>query len=221
MLHLTSLIGFGAGGKPPITGGFVSAANGQNVSSFAGMSFGTAQLDRYIVAVMAGSFAAGNTITGCTIGGVTATQAASAANSSGGGGSSIENRIFIAAMPSGASGTVAVSGVSTGGLAAALYALYGLGSPTAIAIGSSLVNPSIMTLNNLPFGSFVIAGSEVFNAINSWSGVTQDNSQVTGSGGSVSAVASTKILGLQNLTLSSSMTVTTAGPASSSAAWSP
>lgn len=217
MLHLTNLIGFGAGGKNPITGGFVSAANGNNVASLAGMSFGTVQADRHIVAVIAASITA--TITSCTIGGITATLAVAALNTTG--GAHVQNNIYIAAVPTGTSGTVAVGGAGTGGLAVALYALYGLGSATPTTTASSLANPSTMSLASLPAGSFVIAGSEVFNAINSWSGVTQDQGQVTGSGGSVSASASKSITSIQTLSLSSSMTVTTSGPASSSAAWSP
>ncbi len=214
MLHLTNLCGFGSGGKAPVSGGFVSAGKGTNVSSISSLSFGTIASNRYLVAVISGSLNAA--ITGVTIGGVTATIAILDQDV---GGSDVETCIAIAAVPTGASGTVAWSGTNgVGPVCVSLYAIYGLGSATPTATASSNANPSTQSLSNLPAGSFVISGSVCLGTVNSWSGVTQDNSQTQP--GIQQAVAS-KANAVGTQSISSSMTVSAGGPASASAAWSP
>jgi hypothetical protein len=76
--------------------------------SFASQNLGTAATDRYIIAAVT-TFEDGSgsgTITGVTIGGVTATQAAQAASS---GTSPVTAALYIAAVPTGTTGTVVVT----------------------------------------------------------------------------------------------------------------
>lgn len=206
---------FGAPFPPSaiVTGGFKSAGGGINVSSVSGLSFGTPAANRYLVAVCSGSFGGGGSISGVTIGGVAATIVATRQNAT------VQSVLAIAAVPAGASGTVACTGIGTGPFHVAVYALYGLGSATPSATAGSTSNPASMTLAGLPSGSFVVAGSEVDGSVNSWSGVTQDNQNTQSV--FVQAVASKANAPAGNFSLSSSMTVSAGGPASVAAAWHP
>ncbi len=205
---------FGAPFPPTgtVTGGFVSAGSGVNVSSIAGLSFGAVAANRFLVAAVSGSFT-GGAVSGVTIGGIAATIVANLQNGT------VQTVLAIAAVPTGASGTVAASGVGTGPFEVAVYALYGLGSAVPAATASSAANPSALALNGLPGGSFAIAASQVVGTVNSWSGaVTLDHTQPQG-GFAQSVASAANQAG--NITAASNMTVTSGGPASVAAAWHP
>lgn len=204
---------FGAPFPPTlgIAGGFVSAGQGSNVSSIGGLSFGAVSPSRYLVAVVSGSFGGGGSISSVTIGGVAATIVATRQNGT------IQAVIAIAAVPTGASGTVSAAGVGTGPFQVALYALYGLGSATPAATTTSAANPSLLALNTLPPGSFAIAAMESANLVGAWSGATQDNSQASATiTQSVASAANQS----GNITISTSGNVG-ATTASVAAAWHP
>lgn len=172
MLHLTNLIGFGAGSTSPAIATYEATGTTSGVEggsySWTGLSFGTASSNRYMVACifMEGAF----TVTGVTIGGVTASSVASKAN----GNSNVS--MWIAAVPTGTSGTVAVTSTAPGGSAiylCTLYSLTGNASATAAGTISSSASPPTGTLTTAA-GTAVIAASMDNNNSPTWTGVSQD-----------------------------------------------
>lgn len=213
-----------------ITGGFASsgAVNAAQASSasISNLSFGAAEPNRYVVAVIGcqlGLGASAGSLTGITIGGVAATIVVSQSAPVSAGVTDV-TVIAIAAVAMGSSGIVAASGSLIGAFGVALYALYGLASATPQTTNVSTSNPAAMTLSALPSGSFVVGGSMVHGTVNSWTGATQDVSQGF-SGGSAAfynqATASQSNTAAGDFSLSSSMSVSLGLAASAAAAWHP
>jgi hypothetical protein len=98
-------------------------------NSYTGMSFGTATSDRYIVLAFG---CVGNDITAVTIGGVSASKLVSVVAGFG----SVRTSIWIAAVPTGTSGDVVLTGIS-GVSSAQLYGITGLNSASATDTGSN------------------------------------------------------------------------------------
>lgn len=137
----------------------------------ASISFGTIASNRYLVAAIVGQ-SSGLSITGVTIGGVTATlQGSVAVNGVAQAG------IWIAAVPTGASGNVIISatgGASSWDFGVGLYSLYGNHALSADATGQSTANPLSVTLN-APAGCVVIASAFLAaNATAVWTNLTKD-----------------------------------------------
>src|SRR5579863_1461870 len=155
MLHLTNLIGFGAGGKAPVTRTYeATAATGVSGGSvtFTGVAFGAAAANRYIVVALYldGS---GISMTGVTIGGITATAVV------GSGNGTMAPSIWIAAVPTGTSGNVVATSTASPGTAEygiAVYAMYSNGSATPSATGTSTASPPTATVA-VPAGGVMIA----------------------------------------------------------------
>ena len=108
MLAVTQLAGFGPGGIRPvdITWRDESSDTTDTATySFATQDFGNPEGDRHIIVGVSGRANLARTLTSVTIGGVAATHLATANDA--GGGTDIA-ALYIAAVPAGSTGTVAV-----------------------------------------------------------------------------------------------------------------
>jgi hypothetical protein len=156
------------------TNGFVASSASPHTS--AGMNFGTADPTRKLILVAfgtAGSVASGNP-SSCTIGGVTATLAASVVISQ------VWSHIWIADVPTGTSGSVVLSGVSGNWVSAcALYAVTNLQSSTPTATSTDSVLPITLGSTTVPANGILVGtiGSNSAGSVGtaSWTGsITQD-----------------------------------------------
>lgn len=141
--------------------------------TFASQNFGAAASDRYIiVTIMARKSGASTTITGVTIGGVTATEVVQRTNN-------VTNSdiagIFIAAVPTGTSGDVVVTlGATMVRCAIGLYATTGLSSATPYDSDSSVASPPSVSLD-VPVNGFIIgAGLTAASTTATLTGITED-----------------------------------------------
>lgn len=141
--------------------------------SFAGLNAGAADPDRFLVACVTWQSTAGGAITGCTIGGVAATQIVQSALSGGSRGTAI----FIAKVPLGTTATVAfTTSVNGANASVALYSVFGIQSAAAANSASSNAaapSASIAVANNSVMIAVAAGGSGAPPSA-SWSGLTED-----------------------------------------------
>jgi hypothetical protein len=149
MLNLTQLVGFAAG-EPVAAAAAASAiftANAGNSTtslgySFSSLNLGTASADRHIVVGIAGQAGSAGAVSAVTIAGITAAQVFSVSSST------VTVAFWIAAVPTGTSGTVAVTwAAQRARCAVVVWAITGLLSTTAVDTGSE-VNSGTAALND-------------------------------------------------------------------------
>ena len=124
----------------------VDGADGTTYS-FTGKSFGTASADRYIIVGVGATSDFTNSISSLTIGGVTATQRVYRSGSLS--GAYANAAIFIAAVPTGTTGTVAVTWASTNyRCSIGVWATTGLtGAGAATDTDSGAADPTTVAMN--------------------------------------------------------------------------
>lgn len=177
--------------------------------SFTGLSFGAADGDRYLVACLTWQASSdGVAITGCTIGGVTASQIVQSVLSPGRRGTAI----FIAKVLTGSSVDVSfnLSG-NAANASVALYSITGIPSAAAVSSATSTTNAPSTSLNIAQngFALAVATGAGPGTASASWVGLTEDCDNNFGSGnGQCRSSASQKFSAAQT-SLSVTCTFTT------------
>lgn len=136
--------------------------------SITGLSFGAAATDRYIIAVVGGLNNSGvnGVVSGVTIGGVTATSVVATTTNDA------RAAIFIAAVPTGTSGTVVITyNTDCTASGAAVFRAVGLNSPVADGTSSSLsesLSPVSMNVTYITGGYTIGGGQTSSSAVNSW-----------------------------------------------------
>lgn len=162
-------IGLTAVQNPPV---LVFTDSGVNTSgstgTFTGLSFGTAAVDRYLVAAF--GYNSATAATAATIGGVSATLLIGVNSPFG----NARTAIFIAAVPTGTSGTVVLSNGAGGNTTIALYSITGLLSPAAVATNSaSGTPPANLSVAVNAFGVAIVCGySSGASSTASWTNLT-------------------------------------------------
>lgn len=148
------------------------ATNDASSHTFTSRSFGAAAGDRYIVVGVVSRSANAASISSVTIGGVSATEVNQIRNSAD--GFSTLAGMFIAAVPTGISGTVAVS-YSTTMIRSAIVVWRLVGSTGVVAAHGTGTGAVLETSMNVPAGG--VACAIVYNhvaATATWAGVTED-----------------------------------------------
>lgn len=158
-------------------------ASNSSSYSFTNVDFGEANPNRSIVVVVGTDDGTGEgNVSGVTIGGVTATQVVSN-NYDYSFSSRTHCSIWIADVPSGATGTVVVTTDNTTiccGIS--VYRLNDLASTTAADTANSNTSSSTSLDVDVLIDDFIIAGGMTGGAAASWTGVTEDHdSAVEGS----------------------------------------
>jgi len=158
------------------TDGPANTSSCSNPCSWTNQTFGTAQSDRYILVEVLTFGGAARTVSSMTIGGVTATFVDSC--TAPGGASPAHTEMWIANVPTGATGTVSyvLSGASTENTIG-VYRLTGLVSTTPNAHGNSSAGtgPSLATLAS-GFATYVAAANP---GVTTWTVVTSDFASAT------------------------------------------
>lgn len=177
MLHVTQLIGFGAGIDIPVvqytdTQTSTTTATTYNLTC----NIGTAEPERRVAVCVWGSRATGTgaTITSVTINGITATQVAQVAYDQ------YIHAIYIATVPTGTTGVTVtvVAGQSWGRMSASCFALYNLLSSTAVDTKTATSEPSTVSLSFSPNGVAVaMAGIQVSSGGYTWTNMTEVSDQ--------------------------------------------
>lgn len=164
-------------GSPAAIAFVANAADGTDLTtySFAGQNLGTASADRYIVAAFAHRAGAGTpTGSSVTIGGVSATFLAGVSNGTG------RCELWIAAVPTGTTGTIAITwsaGVARCVMGA--WALTNLQSSTPTATYSSTASPMSASANISAGGVALALGFANVAATATWAGLTEDFDNTT------------------------------------------
>jgi len=189
-------------GAPAILTFLMSASQSSGSGIYSGVSFGPASADRTIIVCV--DAADGPKNTAVTIGGVSA----SLVIKSGQTGSTTEDQMWIAAVPTGTSGTIALTGQSGGATAIGVYAVTGLRSLTPTSTntdndfnGSTFTGIVTTTVNTLA-GGFAISSATMRNGTvtsATWTGGNQDFLRGAGSLGGLSG-ANAAPTGTQNVT---------------------
>lgn len=159
------------GGKLPSIAYQTTAVINATASSFtfAAQAIGTASGRRRVIVGVAHS---GSTITGVTVGGITATLL-----------SSFVPSLYIASVPTGTTANIVVTqSVSTAStVTITVWSVYDLRSATAVDIGTSTASPAVLDLDVSPRGIVVaLAASGSSGASYTWTGITSDYSQTSG-----------------------------------------
>ncbi len=148
MLMMTQLVGFGAASPDAAAAASaVFTANAANNTtslaySFSSQNFGTASAGRHILIGTAGQAGSAAAVSAVTLGGVSASQVFSVSSST------VTVAFWIAAVPTGTSGTVAITwAAQRARCAVVVWALTGLLSTTAIDTGSE-INSGTGALND-------------------------------------------------------------------------
>lgn len=157
------------------------AAFQSSISSFTftSVAIGTAAANRTVIVSASIRCVGGDTITGVTVGGVTAALAKSQANNVT---NSSFSSIWTATVPSGTTGNIVLTlvGVDTCIPAIGVWSAYGLTSNTPTATAGSTSSSSQTLSVNVSAGGIVIGSSYGFSASSiTWSGLTRDYDQVT------------------------------------------
>jgi hypothetical protein len=148
MLTMTQLVGFGA--APPDAATAAAALFTANAASattslgysFSSLNFGTASADRHLLIGTAGQAGSAASVSAVTIGGISASQVFSASSST------VTVAFWIAAVPTGTSGTVQITWAAQRARCAVIvWALTGLQSTTPVDTGSE-VNSGSTALND-------------------------------------------------------------------------
>ncbi len=173
---------FPGGGQ--VTGQFTDSSGG--TLSFTA-SFGTAATNRSIVAIVTGSSA--SAISGVTIAGISATSVIANSDST--------NRVsmWIAAVPTGATGNISFGGILAANAGCMVYAIYGNRAQAADATAVTNSNGGAMTMAASSAAFVIAAGMSNINANScTWSGgVTRDTQQNPVSGNFMSAASEATI----------------------------
>jgi len=154
-----------------------TSVDGSGTLNFTGLSFGAENPTRRIIAVLGWIRGTGGSLSTCTIGGVSANLAVRGT----GFNSNSFSDIWIADVPTGTSGTVALSGVS-GNWAAycAVYQALHLRSNAPVSTDSD-GNGALSMSVGVPSRGIVVATARVaaFGSVgtNSWSGIPRDFNQ--------------------------------------------
>lgn len=147
--------------------------------SFASQPFGAPRADRHIVLAIHSFVDAARTISSVTIGGVSATPVAFVQT-----GTSREiSALYIAKVPTGATGTVAVN--FSGQMLACqigIWAVYDLVSATPDDTGTSSASPGAFSLDTVAKGLAFGVGTRLAGTSAAWTGLTEDW-DVSASGG--------------------------------------
>lgn len=197
-----------------------SAGDGTDLSTytFSTQNLGSASSDRKIICTVNGRSSDGGarTITSVTIGGVAATEVRDDTSNGNVCG------IFIASVPTGATGDVEVVFSNTmGDCNIHLYHTTGVGSNTANDSGTSTANPLTYDLDIEAGGIAVaIASSDDGAATATWAGLTEDFDDATALGNDNSGSSGAFATIQTNLTVSCTWT-SSVRPIYSSASFSP
>ena len=171
------------------------AAGGGSPQTFATVSIGTAAYDRRVIlAVAAGGGATVGTVTGITVGGVSATKIVEQL----GAGNQTRSQIWIALVPSGTTADIILTySASVSQFGIGVWNATGLSVNTAFASGGSTADPGTATLA-CTGGGFCVSLAATFNLSTSltWTNVTEKYDQVQGtqlthSGASIATVGGT------------------------------
>lgn len=158
---------------------FLQAANittDLTTYTFAAQNFGAAAADRYLVVVIQSrKGGASTTITGVTIGGITATEVVQRTNN-------VTNTdvagIFIAAVPTGTSGDVVITfGAGMARCGISLFRGTGM-NPTPYDTDSSVASDPTCTLNIPADGAAVAGGITAASSSAAWTGLTERSDAV-------------------------------------------
>ena len=178
--------------------GLNSAAAAAPPVTFASVPFGTAAANRYIVITVASVNVGGGTVTGVTVGGVAATNVANVTNS--GGAFPVRSGIWIASVPTGASGNIVVSDSDAFvDISIGVYAIYAPSSAAPSATGTSTAATPSVTLT-APANGVIIGGLAGTSGAGTWTGLTKN---VVLTWGEAASAASTS---------GGSLTVSVSGP---------
>jgi hypothetical protein len=191
-------------GLPPslvYTGAVDSVVNVSGAHSSAGLAFGAADPTRLMIAVLGYSNGTGGSVGSVTIGGVSATLVATANNSGR------FSEIWLAAVPTGTTGTIARSG-PTGNWTSAVgvYAAYNLLSATATATDTNTATPIVTSVAVSDYGIAVTTAYATGTPSgSSMSGATQDFVDIFATagilvGGSFTTTAATTLNATTTLT---------------------
>lgn len=203
--------GFWFGGKS-VTEIFLAHAEGGsgNPVTFAGLNFGAAASNRYLVALITWIGSPAKTITACSIGGIAATVVIA---SGAGGATGQSAAIAIALVPAGTSGSVV--GTFTGAVANATVSLYSLqnlasATPTATA-ASNAANPTA-TLN-IPSGAclLAVAGAIGTSPSGSWTSPMTNDVNTTFGGGTACRTSASNVFSGSQVGLVVTCTFTSSG----------
>lgn len=168
MLRATQLSGFGvvASGRPSYE--YQNTYTATTGTSYTSVSFGAASRDRIIVVYLVAWMSSGS-ITGVTIGGVSATTVVS------GGDSTFPTYIFSASVPTGTSGTVSFTGsvVETG------ISVWSVMGCSATAKSSGGKNTSTTYSVTSPANGIVLLGDYPGASGATWTNVTQSRTVST------------------------------------------
>lgn len=171
------------GGGPRYTYNGKSSVGTSSASfSFTSQAIGDAASDRLVV-VAVEVFTSGTNfaINGVTVAGVTAAQVSNATRAESGGTLKVRTELWQASVPTGTSGTIAVTFAgSVSECMVANYALYGLSSTTradADNDGGGSGDTSASLLIDIPATGILLAAAAFVNSASSQtlSGVTQDD----------------------------------------------
>jgi len=163
--------------------------------TFSGVSLATPAANRSIVICAAAVTSTGVSITGVSVAGLSATEVVTEDN----GG--IHTSIWIAALPTGTSGNVAisVSSATAHTVAFAAYAIYGNRSATPNATGASASGASGATISAPGSGVTIACALANSGGSPSWSGLAADGNQSMGT--PILSFASAQIASAESLTV--------------------
>lgn len=188
------------------------AADGTNNATYTYLDvpFGAEAADREIWAVVgSGRSSVGsstNSLTGCTIGGVTATRVAGDAS---GGTKQTHCDIFMALVPSGASGNIVTTGGGGSRRSLAAYRVTGRGETLDTHFLRDTVSVTAFNID-VPDDGFVIAGIFIDDTgVFGWTGATEDYDASPGSNARFTAAHYENITG--SLESNHAISVTTSG----------
>jgi hypothetical protein len=176
------------------TGATGATVNTSGTHSAAGLSFGTVDSTRLIICVLGYSNGTGGSVGSVTIGGIAATKVVGTSNTGR------FSEIWIAAVPTGTTGTIARSG-PTGNWTSdvGVYAAYNLLSATATATDVSAATPIVTSVAVSDYGVAVTtAFANGSPTGSSMTGATQDFVDIVSSaailvGGSFTTTAATTL----------------------------
>jgi hypothetical protein len=182
MPGITPVIAGAAAGKTiEFLGTSISTSN-LTTYSFTSLDFGAAQDDRYIIGIPV-SGTASRTLNSATIGGVTARIVVQL---SAGGASNRQAGIIIANLPTGTSGTIAVTwNNGCAHCAIGWWRATGLSSEVESDFDSSSADPGSVTIDTLAGGIAVAGMISASGGTFSWTGASERYDQAIGENSSV------------------------------------
>lgn len=203
MLTVNQLIGFGSPAPDATVTWTDESADSTDGSSFsfASQAFGTARNDRYIAVAFHGvNTTAVRTVSSVTIGGIAATQVVATSNN----GATFKEtcEMWIAPVPTGTTGTVAITFSGTILLCSiGVWALYGVANATPTDTGSSAADPFNDVINVNAGGvlvSYAVCAGSVAVPTFTWTNLTErfdattEASSFSGHSGASDAFATTQ-----------------------------